>query len=125
VIKEMDESRSKLNQTQIEKEDLQKKLTKQIQLHENETSIKYTDHFNRVKSLEENHAHVVFELRQLLNMQQRMGNKWKEECHSITNQTEIKFNEMKKNYDNLKLHSEQLSKELAEARRREVEVLFK
>jgi hypothetical protein len=84
--------------------------------------LKNTDHFNKIKALEENQSRSMFELRQLLNMQQRMSNKWKEECHAITNQSEAKFNEMKKNFENLRLVNEKLAREIQDARRRDVEV---
>jgi hypothetical protein len=64
----------------------------------------------------------MFELRQLLNMQQRMSNKWKEECHTITNQSEAKFTEMKKNFENLRLTNDKLAHEIQDSRRREVDV---
>ncbi len=44
-------------------------------MRENESKIKETDNYNRVKNLEENHSRAMFEIRQLLNMQQRMSNK--------------------------------------------------
>jgi hypothetical protein len=64
----------------------------------------------------------MFELRQLLNMQQRMSNKWKEECHTITNQSEAKFNEMKKNFENMRLVNERLAREIQDSRIKEVDV---
>ena len=93
-----------------------------IQLHDNETQLKNTDHFNKVKALEENQSRAMFELRQLLNMQQRMSNKWKEECHTITNQSEAKFEVMRKNFEHLRLNNEKLMKELNEARKKDLEV---
>ena len=94
-------------------------------MHESEIQIKNTDHFNKVRALEENQSRAMFELRQLLNMQQRMSNKWKEECHSITSQSEAKFSEMKRNFENLKQVNELLAKELQECRKRDVEVRLK
>lgn len=44
-------------------------------MRENELKIKDSDNFNKVKNLDENHSRTMFELRQLLNMQQRMSNK--------------------------------------------------
>ena len=44
-------------------------------MRENEVKIKDADCFNKIKNLEENHSRAMFELRQLLNMQQRMSNK--------------------------------------------------
>ena len=38
-------------------------------------SVKTSDYMNKVKCLEDNHAKAMFDLRQLLNMQQRMSNK--------------------------------------------------
>jgi hypothetical protein len=74
-LAEMDELRNKISLLQAEKNSLQKSLTKEIQMRENESKIKETDHLNRVKNLEDNHSRAMFELRQLLNMQQRMSNK--------------------------------------------------
>ena len=91
-------------------------------MHDNETQLKNTDHFNKVKALEENQSRAMFELRQLLNMQQRMSNKWKEECHTITNQSEAKFEVMRKNFEHLRLNNEKLMKELNEARKKDLEV---
>jgi len=73
---EIDELRNKINLLQAEKSNLQKSLTKEIQMRENESKIKETDHMNRVKNLEDSHSRAMFELRQLLNMQQRMSNKY-------------------------------------------------
>jgi hypothetical protein len=38
--------------------------------------------------------------------------RWKEECHSLTQVSELKFIEMKKNFDNLKQNNEKLFNEL-------------
>jgi hypothetical protein len=84
--------------------------------------VKMTDHLNKIKTLEENHSRNLFETRQLLNIQQRMSNKWKEECHSITNQSEAKFAEMKKNFENLMSNNEKLTSDLYELRQKELEV---
>lgn len=40
----------------------------------------------------------------------------------ITSQSEAKFNEMKKNFENLRAHNEKLAQDVQELRRREVEV---
>jgi len=40
--------------------------------------IKANDHLNKIRILEENNNRATFELRQLLNMQQRMSNKYVE-----------------------------------------------
>lgn len=50
--------------------------------------------------------------------------RWKEECHAITQQSEAKFNEMKKNFENLRQTNEKINNELQELRRKEVEVNF-
>lgn len=75
VLNELDEIRNKLNQVEAERNEFQKKLTKQIQLHESETQLKNADHLNKIKNMEDSHSKAMFELRQLLNMQQRMSNK--------------------------------------------------
>jgi hypothetical protein len=103
--------------------------------------IKANDHLNKIRILEENNNRATFELRQLLNMQQRMSNKyvefsvsyfltrqkfifwelferWKEECHVITKESEAKFTEMKKNFDNLRSNYEKLYKELQDFKRK-------
>ena len=41
---------------------------------------------------------------------------------TITNQSEAKFNEMKKNFENIRSHNETLYKELQEWKRKEVDV---
>lgn len=122
VLGELEGIRNKLSSVQSEKDELQKKLTKQLQVHENEIQLKTNEYLTKSKTQEENHSRTVFELRQLLNMQQRMSNKWKEECHTITNQSEAKFNEMKKNFENLRQYNEKLARELQDAKRKEVEV---
>lgn len=91
-------------------------------MHENEIQIKTNEFFTKTKTLEENQSRAMFELRQLLNMQQRMSNKWKEECQVLTTQSEAKFNEMKKNFENLRLHNEKLTNDIQELRRKEAEV---
>ena len=75
IIGELDEIRNKLITVETERDNFQKKLTKQIQLHESEMQLKNTDYLNKVKNLEDTHSRAMFELRQLLNMQQRMSNK--------------------------------------------------
>ncbi|CAF0730129.1 unnamed protein product [Brachionus calyciflorus] len=121
VLTEMDGIRNKLSLVEKERDDFQKRLTKQIQMHESEVQIKNSDYLNKVKNLEDSHSRSMFELRQLLNMQQRMSNKWKEECHSITQQSETKFSEMKNNFENIRLHNEKLTHELQEMRIRDLE----
>ena len=49
---------------------------RQIQLHESETQVRILDHLNKVKTIEETNGRNMFDLRQLLNMQQRMSNKY-------------------------------------------------
>ena len=56
-----------------------------------------------------------------MNQQQRMSNKWKEECHSITNKSEAKFVEMKNNFENLKINNEKLRGESNELKQKELE----
>ena len=48
--------------------------------------------------------------------------RWKEECHSITQQSEAKFTEMKNNFDNIRVHNEKLVHDLQEMRIRDLEV---
>ena len=48
--------------------------------------------------------------------------RWKEECHVITKESEAKFAEMKKNFDNLRSNYERLYKELQNFKQKEVEV---
>ena len=50
--------------------------------------------------------------------------RWKEECHMITNQSESKFNEMKKNFENLRQHNEKLIADLHLLKQKEIEVIF-
>ncbi|RMZ95770.1 sodium channel and clathrin linker 1-like [Brachionus plicatilis] len=116
VLNELDDIRNKLGQVEAERNEFQKKVTKQIQLHESESQLKNTDYLNKIKNMEDTHSKSMFELRQLLNMQQRMSNKWKEECHTITQQSEAKFLEMKNNFENLRHHSEKLTHDLQQMR---------
>lgn len=75
VLNELDEIRNKLSQVENERNEFQKKLTKQIQLNESEIQIRNNDYLNKIKNIEDSHSKAMFELRQLLNMQQRMSNK--------------------------------------------------
>jgi hypothetical protein len=50
--------------------------------------------------------------------------RWKEECHSITTQSEHRISEMKKTIENLKIYNEGLISDLQEAKRKEYEVLL-
>jgi hypothetical protein len=47
--------------------------------------------------------------------------RWKEECHMITNQSEVKFIEMKKNFDNLRQYNEKLLADIQLAKQKETE----
>ena len=51
-----------------------------------------------------------------------MQQRWKEECHVITTQSEQKINELRLNLDNLRSYNDKLLLEIQEAKRREIEV---
>ena len=48
--------------------------------------------------------------------------RWKEECQTITQQSEVKFNEMKKNFENIRANNEKIYNELQNSKRKEHEV---
>ncbi len=106
---------------ELERNELQKRVAKEALLRESGERARTEEAKSRARMVEERHGRAVFELRQLLNMQQRMGNKWKEECHVITQQSEAKFGEMRRNFENLKRQNEKLAGECCELRQREVE----
>ena len=118
----IDEIRERLEKSEAERSGLQKKLSKEVELRESELKVKSMDSLNKVRVLEENNGRALFELRQLLNVQQRMANKWKEECHAITSQSEAKFSEMRKNFENLKQNNEKLSADLRQLQLSELQV---
>lgn len=101
LINELDDVKQRISSIEAERDSVQKKLTKQvnyqsfivsmintksftlnnnnknkkIQIHDNEMKIKAADFLTKTKTLEDNHSRAMFDLRQLLNMQQRMSNK--------------------------------------------------
>jgi len=117
----IEELREKVKCVEADRNALQKLVTKETELRKNEDRIKAEEAKNRTRLIEESHSRAIFELRQLLDMQQRMANKWKEECHMITKNSEMKFGEMRKNFDNLKKQNDKLSGECYELRQRELE----
>lgn len=119
----IDELKEKIGTIDAERNALQKRLTKEIEMRESELKVKSLDSFNKVKVLEETQGRALFELRQLLNVQQRMANKWKEECHTITSQSEAKFSEMRKNFENLKQNNEKLTGDLRQYQQSELQVI--
>ena len=52
----------------------------------------------------------------------RLNFRWKADCIQITNESETKFAEMKRNFDNLRSNNEKLYSELNDFKRRELEV---
>lgn len=51
-----------------------------------------------------------------------VGNRYKEECHTIASQSETKIHELKQKLENLRARNEQLQSEIADVKRKEAEV---
>ena len=50
--------------------------------------------------------------------------RWKADCIQITNESEAKFAEMKRNFDNLRSNNEKIYSDLNDFKRRELEVPY-
>ena len=50
--------------------------------------------------------------------------RYKEECHTIASQSELKMSELKQKMENLRGRNEQLQSEIGDVKRKEAEVCF-
>ncbi|UJR30782.1 hypothetical protein I4U23_018302 [Adineta vaga] len=118
---ELNELKKRLSSTQNEQILLQRRITELIKRHEEQILEKETDCLARLKQRDDVNRTTFNELRNLVNRQQRMIVKYKEECHTIASQSETKINELKQKIDNLRGRNEQLQSEIGDVKRKEAE----
>ncbi|CAF1444902.1 unnamed protein product, partial [Didymodactylos carnosus] len=119
TLNELNELKKKLSNAQTEQNLLQRRMTDLVKRHEEQLIEREKECLNRLTERDNINGATFNELRNLVNRQQRMIVKYKEECHTITAQSEMKINEFRQNIDNLKNRNNQLQSEIADVKRKE------
>ncbi|KAK7469486.1 hypothetical protein BaRGS_00036507 [Batillaria attramentaria] len=105
----------KLQQAEQEKESVHRKFLKELALIEQEQQTKTRGFEVQLQTTEDARRTSVGELRKLLNAQQRMSARWKEECHTITHKFEGKMDELRSEITHLRRRNDQLTGLLKES----------
>ncbi|KAH3841101.1 sodium channel and clathrin linker 1-like [Dreissena polymorpha] len=112
---EVDDIKKKLQTATQEKEAAQRKYQKEITIFEQENQMKLRDYEVKLQSTEDINRHSMTELRKLLNGQQRMCARWKEECTSIAQKYEGKLSELRGETAQLKKRNQEVTKLLKDS----------
>ncbi|WAQ98644.1 SCLT1-like protein [Mya arenaria] len=112
---DLDELRKKVQTANQEKEAAQRKYHKEITIFEQDNIMKLREYEVKLQSTEDVNRHSITELRKLLNNQQRMCARWKEECTSIAQKYEGKLSEMKGEVTQLKNRNKEVTKLLKDS----------
>lgn len=105
----------KLQQAEQEKDGVHRKFLKELALIEQDQQTKTRGFEVQLQSTEDARRTSVAELRKLLNAQQRMSARWKEECHTITHKFEGKVEELRSEISHLRQRNDQLTTLLKES----------
>lgn len=112
----------KLQQAEQDKEGVHRKFLKELALIEQEQQTKTRGFEVQLQSTEDARRTSVGELRKLLNAQQRMSARWKEECHTITHKFEGKMEELRAEITHLRRRNDQLTSLLKESQTKVADV---
>lgn len=115
LLDEIDEIKKKLQTAQQEKEAAHRKYQKEITIYEQDHNMKLRDFEVKLQSTEDVNRHAMSELRKLLNGQQRMCARWKEECTSIAHKYEAKVSDLRAEITQLKKRNHEVTKLLKDS----------
>ncbi|XP_061164294.1 sodium channel and clathrin linker 1-like [Saccostrea echinata] len=118
---EVDEMKKRVVLAEKEKESAQRKYQKEMAILENDIQQKIQDYEVRLQCSDDASRKTITELRNLLQGQQRMSARWKEECQSITEKFESKINDMRSEISHLKKRNDELTSLLRESQAKTME----
>ncbi|XP_062577516.1 sodium channel and clathrin linker 1-like [Saccostrea cucullata] len=118
---EVDEMKKRVVLAEKDKESAQRKYQKEMAILENDMQQKIQDYEVRLQCSDDASRKTITELRNLLQGQQRMSARWKEECQSITEKFESKINDMRSEISHLKKRNDELTSLLRESQAKTME----
>ncbi|XP_048773873.2 sodium channel and clathrin linker 1-like [Ostrea edulis] len=118
---DVDEMKKRVVLAEKEKEGAQRKYQKEMAFLENDIQQKIQDYEVRLQCSDDASRKTIAELRNLLQGQQRMSARWKEECQSITEKFECKINDMRSEVSHLKKRNDELTSLLRESQAKTLE----
>ncbi|XP_060561830.1 sodium channel and clathrin linker 1-like isoform X3 [Ruditapes philippinarum] len=121
LLDDMDVLKKKLQSAQQEKEAAQRKYQKEITIYEQENNMKIRDFEVKLQSTEDVNRHSMSELHKLLNGQQRMCARWKEECTSIAQKYETKVTDLRSEMAQLKKRNHEVTKLLKDSQEKTIQ----
>ncbi|KAK3100104.1 hypothetical protein FSP39_014826 [Pinctada imbricata] len=121
LLNEVDDMKKRVTAAEKEKEAANRKYQKEMTILENETQMKVQDYEVRLQSSDDVNRNTISELRKLLQGQQRMSARWKEECQTITEKFEVKINDLRSEVSQLKKRNDELTSLLRESQSKTVE----
>ncbi|XP_078324441.1 sodium channel and clathrin linker 1-like [Crassostrea virginica] len=118
---DVDEMKKRVGLAEKEKESAQRKYQKEMAILENDMQQKIQDYEVRIQCSDEASRKTIGELRNLLQGQQRMSSRWKEECQSITEKFECKISDLRSEVSHLKKRNDELMSLLRESQAKTLE----
>lgn len=118
---DVDEMKKRVGLAEKDKETAQRKYQKEMAILENDMQQKIQDYEVRLQCSDEASRKTIGELRNLLQGQQRMSARWKEECQSITEKFECKINDLRSEVSHLKKRNDELTSLLRESQTKTLE----
>ncbi|CAF1207838.1 unnamed protein product [Rotaria sordida] len=122
AFNDLNDLKNKLSITQNEQTLLHRRMAESVRRHEEKIIEKEKECLGRLTQRDDVNRITFNELRNLVNQQQRMLVKYKEECHTIASQSETTITELKQKVDNLRSRNEQLQSEIVDVKRKEAEM---
>ncbi|CAF3464004.1 unnamed protein product [Rotaria sp. Silwood1] len=122
TFNDLNELKKRLSSTQNEQTLLQRRMAELVKRHEEQIIEKEKECLVRLTQRDDVNRVTFNELRNLVNRQQRMIVKYKEECHTIASQSETTINELKQKIDKLRSRNEQLQSEIGDVKRKDAEM---
>ncbi|KAL4229962.1 Sodium channel and clathrin linker 1 [Mactra antiquata] len=121
LLDDIDDMKKRLQSAQQEKEAAQRKYHKEITIFEQENNMKLREYEVKLQSTEDVNRHSMSELRKLLNGQQRMCARWKEECTTIAQKYEGKVTDLRSEISQLKKRNHEVTKLLKDSQEKTIQ----
>ena len=115
LLEKIDELKRKMVKARQEVEASGRNKTKEMAIMEQDLRRKEKDSEVKLQAVEDNYRRNMSELRSLLASQQRMSEKWKTECNSISQKYEVKLGDLRSDLTRQKQRCAELSKLLKDS----------
>ncbi|XP_070552696.1 sodium channel and clathrin linker 1-like isoform X2 [Ptychodera flava] len=113
LLEEIDEYKTKMIDTEKNKEYIERKCLKELTAVEQELNLVRQQYEAKLETMEDSNRQSTFELKQLLGSQQRMSARWREESKTLTEKYESKIHELRGEISELKKRNEDINKQLS------------